>query len=431
MCFYMKSIKIKINKLGAIQNSEIELHPLIILSGESGLGKSYLAFLIHYIYKLILERRISGFFIDKGWNYDDFDAEKRKNGKLIVNTKELQQWIENDAIDYLKKIIGNNNDEIDININFPFEKEEYEFIYKTELFELPEKKEESYLYFELDELGFRIPEGTRNLGVQPWSSLLSILLKESFFGNTLLEQTFMMAPGRGALLNVGSDIQDSIRTSSGMYDEFLRDWQVVKEMAPKKGTNKELQLILKGINGGAIFMENQNIMFQLNASQNLPIAAAASSVKELAPIAMLLDKYPIEGLSILFEEPEAHLHPSKQIAIADFIVQAVNKGAHMQITTHSDYFIRRINDRINLGRIKNINESIYNHLLEKTHLEDFVLDYFSIGAYLLRKSENGDVEVIKQDLENGIPYDTFHNVLRNDFSISLDISRTLNQIAHD
>lgn len=424
----MKSIKIKINRLGAIRDSEIELYPLIVLSGESGLGKSYVAFLIHYIYKLILEKRISGFFVDKGWNYDDFDSEKRKNGKLIVSTKELQQWINEDAKDYLRNIIGNNNLDLDLSISFPFEKDEFEFIYKTEYFELPEKKEETYIYFELDELGFRIPENTRNLGVQPWSSLLSVLLKESFFGNTLLEQTFMMAPGRGALLNVGSNYQESIRTTSGMYDEFLRDWQVVKEMAPKKGTALDLQQIIKRINGGGIIIENQNIYYQLNANNNLPIAAAASSVKELAPMAMLLDKYPVEGLSILFEEPEAHLHPSKQIAIADFIVQAVNKGAHMQITTHSDYFLRRLNDRINLGRIQKTNDEAYHKTIEETNLEDFVLDDSLIGAYLLKKRKDDMVEVVKQTLKNGIPFDTFHSVLRKDFDISMEILHDLKKL---
>ena len=430
MCFYMKSIKVKINKLGAIQNGEIELHPLIILSGESGLGKSYVAFLLHYIYKLIVEERFNSFFIEKGWNYDSFTPDKRTEGALSVKSEELNTWINKDAKEYLQNVIGNNNLDADIIINLPFDEDEFMFSYKTEHFVLSEK-EESFLYFELNGLGLRIPESARNLGVQPWSSLLSLVLQMSLFGDDSLKQTFMMAPGRGALLNIGSNIQQSIKTSSGMYEEFLHDWQFVKDMAPKKGTDNELRQRLIEINGGGITIENQNLIFRMNSNCDMPIAAAASSVKELAPMAMLLDKYPVEGLSVLFEEPEAHLHPSKQIAIADFIVQAVNKGAHMQITTHSDYFIRRINDRINLGRIKSLNESVYNQLLEKTHLEDFVLDYSSIGAYLLKKNENGAVEVIKQDLENGIPYDTFHNVLRNDFSISMDISRTLNQIAHD
>ena len=39
----MKSIIIHINRLGAVINSTIELKPLLIFSGESGLGKSYVA----------------------------------------------------------------------------------------------------------------------------------------------------------------------------------------------------------------------------------------------------------------------------------------------------------------------------------------------------------------------------------------------------
>ena len=46
----MKPVKIKINKLGPVRDSIIEIKPLTILTGDSGLGKSYSAFVIHYFY---------------------------------------------------------------------------------------------------------------------------------------------------------------------------------------------------------------------------------------------------------------------------------------------------------------------------------------------------------------------------------------------
>ena len=67
----MKSIKIQINRLGAVQNSTLELKPLMIFSGESGLGKSYVAILVRYFYKLLAESRLQGFFNAEGWDYDN------------------------------------------------------------------------------------------------------------------------------------------------------------------------------------------------------------------------------------------------------------------------------------------------------------------------------------------------------------------------
>ena len=67
----------------------------------------------------------------------------------------------------------------------------------------------------------------------------------------------------------------------------------------------------------------------------------------------------------------------------------------------------------------------------KILIEDFSIDESLVGAYLLKKKDDGMVEVMKQGLEEGIPYDTFHEVLRNDFDISLEISRTLMNLDHD
>lgn len=59
----MNDITIHIDRLGAIKDSEIRLNKLMIFSGESGLGKSYVAALCHYFFYLLLDtHRLSSFF---------------------------------------------------------------------------------------------------------------------------------------------------------------------------------------------------------------------------------------------------------------------------------------------------------------------------------------------------------------------------------
>lgn len=57
----MNTVKIHIKRLGAVRDSVVELKPLMIFSGESGLGKSYVAILVHYVYKILSENRLQNF----------------------------------------------------------------------------------------------------------------------------------------------------------------------------------------------------------------------------------------------------------------------------------------------------------------------------------------------------------------------------------
>ena len=49
----MNNISIHIDSLGPIRNADIDIRPLMIFTGESGLGKSYLACLANYTYALL------------------------------------------------------------------------------------------------------------------------------------------------------------------------------------------------------------------------------------------------------------------------------------------------------------------------------------------------------------------------------------------
>ena len=126
----------------------------------------------------------------------------------------------------------------------------------------------------------------------------------------------------------------------------------------------------------------------------------------------------------LFEEPEAHLHPQMQVNIADFVANAVSHGMHLQITTHSDYFLRRLNDRIFLQKIQSLDAKRYVDTLSKYGYTDLTLDSSQIGAYLLRREEDGSVKVVPQELDKGIPYESFYNVIKKEISHSLDIQQT-------
>lgn len=420
----MNTIRIHINELGAVCNSVVELKPLLIFSGESGLGKSYVAILVHYVYKLLSENRFQNFFSSNGWDMDSLTASSPQNGSFTVQSHQLLQWINNDACQYMRDAVGNPDLHVDISFEMPIRQLSYTFTYRTVLYGM-EGKEESSIVFELDGVfNMRIEGSAKSLGGLPWSMLLQSSLSSEIFGEERIDQTFCMVPGRGALLNLPFTAQDRLKASKDIYSEFLSDWSVVQSMRPQKNTDRHLLDRLAHINGGSIDIDdNDRVIYRMLDGQALPISAAASSIKELAPLYILLDKYPSNHLSILFEEPEAHLHPQMQVNIADFVTSAVSHGMHLQITTHSDYFLRRLNDRIFLQKIQSLDAKLYAETLSKYDYTDLTLNPLLIGAYLLRRQEDGRVNVVSQDLEKGIPYESFYNVIKKETRHSLDIQQ--------
>lgn len=420
----MKTIKIYINSLGAVRNSVLELKPLMIFSGESGLGKSYVAILIHYFYKVLADNRLQAFFSARGWDYDTLVSKNPEEASFSFTTPMLLEWINEEAKIYMREALGNPDMEVDVKFDIPISRNSYTFSYRTVQIDFDGKEEISRI-FELGNSSMRIDGDAKSLGSLPWSLLMQAALRKDLLDSLPLDQTFAMVPGRGALLTLPVTMQERIRNNDDIYSEFLTDWSVVQSMRPQKNTDRHLLERLSYINGGSIDIDdNDRVVYRMLDGQSLPITAAASSIKELAPLYMLLNKYPSNHLSILFEEPEAHLHPQMQVNIADFVVSAASHGMHLQITTHSDYFLRRLNDRIFLQKIQRLDANSYAKTLSNYGYTDLTLDSSLIGAYLLRRDEDGTVKVISQSLEKGIPYESFYDVIRKDARHSLDIQQT-------
>ena len=144
------------------------------------------------------------------------------------------------------------------------------------------------------------------------------------------------------------------------------------------------------------------------------MSAAASSIKEISPLLFLLKNRPGKNAAICLEEPEAHLHPSMQIQVADLIAECINNGFLFHITTHSDYFMDRLNQLIKLGNIRKKNETTFkeycvaNGLSEKTFL-----DGDNVKAYFFhRDDETGKVVIEELPVEEGgIPMKTFYETV--------------------
>ena len=406
----MKCIKVRIDQLGRIRDSEILVSPLMVFSGESGLGKSYLALLCHYFFELLINTsRLNHFFVDNNIDFNVLSKDFKDSGTALeIKKQDLEAWMAKDAILYLRYMLGYDGISGQIEITLPESvPDTMAFTYKNELTGLVDK-EEIYTILSLGNLRFRIQEKTQ-FDESPFAFLLRFVLIDYIFGNyQKLDSTFVLPPSRGPILT------EQIIPTTGMYSEFLSDMAGLNRIKPRPDTASEIVLkLFRTILEGEVDKEETTYIYTTNDA-SMPVSAAAASIREIAPLQILAKKQDVSRCAILVEEPEAHLHPLKQRMMADIIGALSHNGAIMQITTHSDYFLRRLNELIMFAKAKKTTDDPdkLRTLSEKVNIvEDMSIDESIIGAYLLRKQADNTSIAVKQDISNGIPFAAFRDAI--------------------
>lgn len=411
----MKHIKIRINQLGRVRDSEILVSPLMVFSGESGLGKSYLALLCHYFFELLTNtNRLNHFFVDNNIDFNVLSKDFNDAGTALeIKKQDLEAWMAKDAILYLRYMLGYDGISGKIEITIPKTVPDVlTFTYKQELTGLV-NKEEIYTILSLENLSFRIQEKTQ-FDESPFAFLLRFVMIDYILGNyQMLDSTFVLPPSRGPILT------EQILPTTGMYSEFLNDMSGLNRTKPRPDMASEIVLqLFRTILEGEVNKEETTYIYTTNDT-SMPVSAAAASIREIAPLQILAKKQDISKCAILVEEPEAHLHPLKQRMMADIIGALSHNGAIMQITTHSDYFLRRLNELIILAKAKKTrhNTKEIKDLSQKVNIiDDILIDETITGAYLLKKQADGTSVAIKQDLGNGIPFSAFREAITDNIN---------------
>ena len=122
----MEKVKIEIKQLGAIKDSIIEISPVMLFSGESGLGKSYLAMLCHYFFDVLLDnKRIHRYVESRGWSFVEMrDNFKNRGTALIISKSDFQRWLAEDCLAYLRWMLNNDDLQGEFTVFLPTQIEE-------------------------------------------------------------------------------------------------------------------------------------------------------------------------------------------------------------------------------------------------------------------------------------------------------------------
>lgn len=414
----MDRIKVKINKLGRVANSSIEIAPMMIFSGESGMGKSYLALLSHYFYDVLIlsdrVKRLESLFVEYGFDYNEMVKGFHDTGvALTISKQQLEQWMAKDAISYLRFMLNAPKLDGDIEVMLPSSvpaKMPIQYgMAKAGLV----NSESREVVLTMGQIGFRVTQSAIN-DVTPFASIFSAYLTERLYGHIYaIRSTFNMPPSRGPVLS------ENVTGNSGMYKDFIADVNDMSNVLPNNQQEpQDLMEQLHAIMEGEVQKEDGKYVY-LTEGVHMPISAAASSIREIAPLQLLASKVIMGQTAILIEEPEAHLHPNKQRMMADVVGCIHKTGAYVHLTTHSDYFLRRINELILFQRYADSHsEEEVTKLSERTGIStSFSIDGKKTVAYLVERQDDGSSKVVEQNLKNGVPFTSFSDAVRESMRV--------------
>ena len=93
---------IHIEELGPLKNIDIELSQLMLFTGASNLGKSYVNFLCYYVFSLFANNRIQRFLSNK------IEGKIAKGDKLSFSfsLSDLRRWMMEDARIFMRELLN-------------------------------------------------------------------------------------------------------------------------------------------------------------------------------------------------------------------------------------------------------------------------------------------------------------------------------------
>ena len=397
------NIRIIIDKLGPITDSEIVFKPFMVFTGESGLGKSYTALLWYNLITSLTPMRLQEFIT------------KKINGsvkeELTFKFKDFRMWLNQNTAAFFGYLLGNNN--FDCQVNYVFEIDD----------DMPVELKRLH---DEDASGFTRCSINGDIDVFPLDLEDNVLmmsfslhgyLSELCFGKNYL-RPLILPPARAAFM--GANTTSPI----GMYRDFLAQLDDLK--TPSRTISPDNQFFVNYIaklSDGEIVLENGSVFLQFESGEKIPVSAAASSVKELMPFLLMLQNGKIRQYnSLLFEEPEAHVHPKKQFLLMDMLARCCNKGMLIQMTTHSDYLLGRMNQLLVLGKIREKSMEAFEIFCKEHQFnKNLYLHTEQIGGYYFKR-ENDRVVIEEQDLSLGLPFNSFENTVKSQMELSADIN---------
>jgi predicted ATPase len=149
-------------------------------------------------------------------------------------------------------------------------------------------------------------------------------------------------------------------------------------------------------------------------SQSWSIEESATSTAEIAPLALYLRHQARQSDAILIDEPEAHLHPASQVALASCLAAVGNALQHVIIATHSEFLV---------GELSNLTMETQLTLMDDGTARPRSLRVFEFSK---TSGQHGTtVSPLNVDPERGFEVDQFSQVADRTYQRSIELFNRL------
>lgn len=412
---------LQVENFGRIQKAEITMSPMLLFVGKNSTGKSYIASLIWGLmdYQDVFPNKIpSGKQYNKCKNYfiSHYEEKKERLDKdFIKSLISLYNTFLQEKKDTIVRQLFSSDD---IKIEHLSIK-----IKDNDIIDSPINWVEDDMYMALNGSNFLYDSSIEFSEKDIYSFIRSLTLILLY--NNYTHPLYMPASRTGFMLSyktLAANLMETWGIDKQVKSHFpltiIRflqnltlteiDEQPIKTKIIEIAESLEREIIEGEIKQSPVPGSGFYYMPVLT-NKPLPFHITSSLVSELAPLIIFLKgrrKGFIHPDSIIFEEPESHLHLKAQIVLAKSLVRLANNNVSVCITTHSDIFFQKINNLIATSKEK-------QKLLKKlSYNDDEIIKQENINAYQFNINDKGFTETSPLELtEEGFIIPTFNETI--------------------
>lgn len=214
---------------------------------------------------------------------------------------------------------------------------------------------------------------------------------------------------------------------AALRDRGLHRYYSERENGEDKERMANRKVVMNQLFGGDIKIENELEFVETRDGRKVPFSALSSGQQELLPMWLLIDYLGMyggrEGGDLVYiEEPEAHLFPSAQDVLMDYLIGNVvsrRNNRSLLLTTHSPYILSKINNYLKAGSLARSRKLAPD--VEKVVDKKCWLTPARLRAYAIDRGELINLVDEQDGLVDGAYIDQVSEKVANQFSQLLDI----------